>query len=100
MAEQAENNEQMDDPEQKGNKAKSKAKVDKGNEAGEDSGEDSGVTVSEEFQKKAHDLISGATKHEVKHVHDKAYSREDELRKQEMKDKPDEFSAAEMPSMD
>lgn len=68
----------------------------------EPSDTDKGVTVSEEFQKKAHELIHKASKHELKHVHDRAYSREDELRKaEEMKNKkesPDEFSMAEAPS--
>lgn len=47
---------------------------------------DKGVDVSEEFQKKAHELISGASKHEVKHVHNKAYDRESELSKEEQSD--------------
>lgn len=65
-------------------------------------GEDEGVTVSEEFQKRAHELVSGATKHEMKHLHDKAYAREDEMRKEEeMKNKKangdKEFSSSDMP---
>lgn len=62
-----------------------------------------GVVVSEEFQQKAHQLLHKASKHEVKHVHDRAYAREDELRKEEESKKPskgqvpNEYSAADMP---
>jgi hypothetical protein len=49
---------------------------------------DSGVMVSEDFQKKAHALISKASKHEVKHIHDRANMREDEIRQDEMGKKP------------
>jgi hypothetical protein len=50
----------------------------------DDSGSpDDGVTVSEDFQKQAHALIHKASKHELKHIHDKAYTREDELRQAE-----------------
>jgi len=47
-----------------------------------------GVMVSEEFQKQAHQLLHKASKHEVKHVHDRAYAREDELRQQEQDKEP------------
>jgi hypothetical protein len=60
---------------------------------------ESGVVVSEEFQKAAHKLIHKASKHEVKHIHDRANMRDEELRKeqqaQEETAKPSEFSAAE-----
>lgn len=63
---------------------------------------DEGVTVSEEFQKHAHEMTHKGTKHEMKHLHDRAYAREDELRKEEdAKKKPkdtEEFSSSDMPS--
>ena len=42
-----------------------------------------GVTVSEDFQNKAHQLLHKATKHEVNHIHDRARMREEELRAEE-----------------
>jgi nitrous oxide reductase len=43
-----------------------------------------GVDISEEFQQHAHQLVHKANKHELKHLHSKAYDREEELRKEEM----------------
>ena len=70
--------------------------------AEESEGGGEGVTVSEEFQKKAHGLIHKASKHEAKHLRDRVSAREDELRQEEMKSQkgktPSEFSASDMPS--
>lgn len=56
-----------------------------------------GVKVSEEFQTKAHALINGATKAECSFIQDSVYTRQEELRKKDNKDKP-EFSDVAMPS--
>lgn len=77
----------------------------KGKNSSKSDDAEQGVTVSEEFQKKAHELMHKATKHEVKHLHDKAYAREDELRQEEDKKKSPkgkvkEFSSEAMPSSD
>jgi hypothetical protein len=42
-----------------------------------------GVTVSEDFQKKAHHLVHKATRHELRHLSDKISSRHEELAKEE-----------------
>jgi hypothetical protein len=42
-----------------------------------------GVTVSEDFQKKAHHLVHKATRHELHHLSDKISSRHEELSKEE-----------------
>lgn len=49
-----------------------------------------GVTVSEDFQKQCHGLLCDASKHEVKHLREKTYDREQELRDEEMKSKKKE----------
>jgi len=69
---------------------------------------DSGVTVSEDFQQKAHQLLHKATKHEVSHARSKMNDRDDEIRKEEMADEnkgkkggkgnqPEEFSTESAP---
>lgn len=76
---------------------KAKAKVEKANEGdsehptaedAQDAGvgesdSSEGVTVPEEFQQKAHELVSSADKHHISHLRDKINAREDELRKKE-----------------
>ena len=61
-----------------------------------------GVTVSEDYQKKAHGLVHKASKHELAHLRARVSDREDKLRKEEMakeaEDKPEEFSAEAEPS--
>jgi hypothetical protein len=47
-----------------------------------------GVVVSEDFQKKTHELVHKATKHELHHVRDRVYDREDALRKEEASKEP------------
>ena len=49
---------------------------------------DEGVMVSEDFQKKAHQLVHKASKHEIRHLHDRASAREEELRKEDEAKKP------------
>ena len=63
-----------------------------------------GVMVPEEFQKKVHHLTKKASKHELKHLHDRAYAREEELRMEEESkknkkgNKPEKFSTSEAPA--
>jgi hypothetical protein len=62
-----------------------------------------GVVVPEEFQKKTHELMKSAKdKHHVAHVRSMLNSKEDDMRKEEMKNKPSpasgEFNADAMPS--
>lgn len=55
---------------------------------------DEGIHVTEEYQKRAHELIHKATKHEVSHVRNRLNDRDDELRKAEMKsNKPSKTSS-------
>lgn len=56
-----------------------------------------GVKVSEEFQKKVHALVNGATKAECSFMSSAAYEREEILRKKDKKNNP-EFTDAAMPS--
>ena len=61
-----------------------------------------GVTVPEEFQKKVHDLVKGATKHHLNHMSDRISARHDELRQEGMKksgkgSSPSEYSTDGMP---
>jgi hypothetical protein len=64
-----------------------------------------GVVVSEDFQKKTHELVHKASKHELHHVRDRVYDREDALRKEEQNSdkknkKPNaniQFTTADMP---
>lgn len=92
-------------------KEEAKKTIDKENEDTETpSSEDvenagEGVDVSEEYQKKVHELTHKANKHELKHLHSKAYDREDELRREENKkakdgEKSGEFNDSEMPLAD
>lgn len=75
-------------------------KESKSEEAAEQGGE--GVTVSEEYQKKAHHVTHKATKHELDHLRSKMHGREDDLRKEEDAKKPKGkgFDASDMPSVD
>jgi hypothetical protein len=61
-----------------------------------------GVVISEDFQKRTHELVHKADKHELHHVRDRVYDREDALRKAEEAKKPKEkypsvMSTADMP---
>lgn len=49
---------------------------------------DDGITVSEEYQKKAHEVTHKATKHHLNHLRGKMNEREDEIRKEEESKKP------------
>lgn len=64
-------------PEEEKSESKEEAQAEGDNNDGE------GVVVSPEFQQGIHNLIKGASKHEVKHARDRISEREDEIRKAE-----------------
>lgn len=75
-----------EDIEDSGEEKKAKKTVAKENEDTETEGapsEGEGVTVPEEFQSQAHELVKGATKPHLNHLRDKINKREDEIRADE-----------------
>lgn len=58
-----------------------------------------GVTVPEEFQQQTHQLVHKANKHQLAHVRDRVYAREDELRNEEAKSSGKEGSKSKGPEI-